>query len=88
MASRKEWCLPVRKETARFGLLLLENEVENSSQTCTLIHLTSLVLFIPCQQTIAWRTPLIPYGMAYGQEETARFGLLLVENEVKNNSQT
>ena len=34
-----------KRSTTQFGLLLFESEVNNNSQTCSIIHLTSLVTF-------------------------------------------
>ena len=50
-----------KRNTARFELLLFENEVNNNSQTWPLIHLTSLATFYFKTLLLKWVMPVKEY---------------------------
>ena len=92
MASHMEWHRQVQEEGDWLRLLLFENEVGNITKTATWMHLTYLVLSIPCQQTQAAHSLdtdcLAASNGICTKRNTAQFGLVLFENKVNNNSQT
>jgi len=48
-----------KRNTAQFGLLMVENEVNNNSQTWPRIHLTSLATFYSKTPLLKWVMPVI-----------------------------
>jgi len=91
MASRMEWHQP--KETDWLRLFLFENKAENIAKRATRMHSTNLVRFYPITPVKLGSTRpntncLATLNGVCTKRNTARFELLLIEKEVKNNLQT
>ena len=90
--SHMVWCLPVQEEADWLRLYLFGKKVENIIKRATRMHSTNLVRFYPTTAKLGSARPntdcLTALNGVCTKRNTAQFGLLLVEKEVNNNSQT